>query len=30
MHQCKGMFHILFSIVININLGIHHVLNLKT
>lgn len=30
MHQCKRMFHIFFSIVINANLGIHNVLNLKT
>lgn len=30
MHQGKRMFHIFFSIVINVNLGIHSVLNLKT
>lgn len=29
MHQCKRMFCILISIVINVNLGIHSVLNFK-
>lgn len=30
MHQCRRMCHILFGIVINVNLIIHDVLNLKT
>lgn len=29
MHQCKRMVYILISIVINVNLGIHNVLNLN-
>ena len=29
MHQCKRMVYILISIVINVNLGIHNVLNLR-